>query len=91
MAKVSKRKSVKPDLEKAERWLNERWRGDRLCSVCGKNDWWICDEVVEVKAYNEGRLLAGGSVFPLLAVICRECGNTLLFSAMLAGVVEWPE
>ena len=91
MVKATKQKSVKPDLKKAEDWLNDHWKGDRLCPICGRNDWWICDEVVEVKSYNEGRLLAGGSIFPLLAVICLTGGNTLLFNAMLAGLVEQPQ
>ena len=91
VAKTRKQKSVKLDLEKAEEWLDTHWKGDQLCPICGSNDWWICDEVVEMKAYNEGRLLAGGSVFPHLAVICPTCGNTLLFNAMLAGLVEQPQ
>ena len=91
MAKTRKQKSVKLDLEKAEEWLDIHWKGDQICPICGNNDWWICDEVVEMKAYNEGRLLAGGSVFPHLAVICLTCGNTLLFNAMLAGLVEQPQ
>ena len=91
MAKTRKPKSVKLDVEKAEEWLNTHWKGDQICPICGKDDWVIIDEVVEVRAYSEGRTVIGGSIYPHMAVICSKCGNTLLFNALLAGLVEQPE
>ena len=90
MAKVSRYEGVKLDLEKALEWVDSHWKGNKLCGVCGNTDWGIIDEVVEVRAYNGGRTVIGGSIFPHLAVICNICGNTLFFNAILAGLVEHP-
>ena len=89
MAKVSRYEGVRLDLEKALEWLDVHWK-DRRCAVCGNTSWGVFDEVVEMRAYNEGRTVIGGSIFPHLAVVCNTCGNTLLFNAILAGLVEQP-
>ena len=91
VAKTRKLKSVKLDLEKAEEWLDDHWKGDQVCPVCGNDDWVIIDEVVEMRAYSEGQPVISGSIYPHMAVICVKCGNTLLFNALLAGLVEQPE
>lgn len=91
MAKVIRYNGVKLDLEKAIEWLDIHWQGKRHCAVCGNTNWGIFDEVVEMRAFNEGRTVVGGSIFPHLAVVCNTCGNTLLFNAILAGLVESPK
>ena len=93
MAKATNRKneSVRLNIEKADKWLKKHWQGKKLCSVCNNSAWHIIDEVVEIRAYNEGRTTIGGSIFPHLAVVCVRCGNTLFFNALLSGLVEQPE
>jgi len=72
------------DTQKAINWLEEHWKGNRECPVCGHNSWSISDELVEVKPY-KGNLLP--AVYPLVAVTCNTCGYTFLFNAVVAGLV----
>ncbi len=61
---ASRYEGVRPDLEKALEWLDLHWKGNRHCAVCENTDWGILDEAVEMRAYNEGRAVIGGSIFP---------------------------
>ena len=91
MVEATKRKGLKLDLEKAETWLNEHWKGDRVCPICGNTHWWGSDQAMEIRSFDEGRVGGSGIVVPLLAITCSTCGNTLFFNAILAGLVEQPE
>jgi predicted nucleic-acid-binding Zn-ribbon protein len=91
VARAAKRDSAKIDFEKAYAWLTTHWQGDWLCPICGQDDWLVHDEAVEVRAFGQGRLAAKGSIFPLLTVLCSNCGHTLFFNALIAGLVEPPE
>ena len=77
----------KLDTEKAIAWLNKHWQ-HRACPVCDNTSWSISDELVEVRPYKGGGLTVGGSLYPFMVVTCGTCGNTLLFNAVLAGLVQ---
>ena len=85
------RKAIKLNLEKAEVWLNEHWKGDMVCPICGNSSWSGHEEAMEVRSFNRGRLGGPGPVIPLLVITCSTCGNTLFFNAILAGLVDQPE
>ena len=78
----------KLDRGKALAWLNEQWKGNKLCPICSENSWSISEDLVEVRPYKGGALVVGGSLFPFLVVTCRNCGHTLFFNAVIAGLVE---
>lgn len=67
-------------------WLNDRWQGQKTCPVCSNNKWQL-GGLVELRPYTGGGLVIGGGVFPTLQVICENCGNTLLFNALVAGLL----
>ena len=91
MVEAAKRKKVKFDLSKAVAWLDQHWKGDWICSICGHSDWVGEDQAMELRPFNEGRLAGTGPVIPLLVITCSTCGNTLFFNAILGGLVEKPE
>ncbi len=72
--------------QRAMEWLNERWQGQKTCPVCRNNKWQL-GGLVELRPYTGGSLVIGGGVFPVLQVICENCGNTLLFNALVAGLL----
>lgn len=73
--------------ERAQQWIEEKWtNADKRCPVCQHNGWTI-GEAVEVRPYQGGNLIIGGGVVPLIPVVCTNCGNTLLFSAVVANAV----
>ena len=81
----------KLDTEKAIASLDKHWKGDRNCPVCQKNSWVVGDELVEMRPFHGGALVTGGHLYPLFAVTCDVCGHTLLFNAIVAGLVEGSE
>lgn len=81
----------KLDVQKAMDWLDKHWRGSRICPVCQNNSWGISDEVVEMRPFRGGSLIVGGSIYPLFTVTCDTCGHTLLFNALVAGLVKSQE
>ena len=91
MVEAIKRKSIRLDLAKAAEWLDLHWKGDWNCPICGNSDWGGEEQAMELRAFDEGRLLSTGPVIPLFVITCTTCGNTLFFNAILAGLVEKPE
>lgn len=71
---------------KALHWLNKKWQGDKECPVCRHNQWTIGD-AVELRPYQGGSVVIGGAVVPLIPVVCTNCGNTLLISAVVADAL----
>ena len=74
---------------KAEEWLRERLNDGPDCSLCGGREWIICKHLVRVFAGNtKGDVLVGGASYPKIMLLCKNCGNTLLFNALFAGIIE---
>lgn len=60
------------------------------CSVCESKDWILNDTIFELREFQGGGLVIGGksSVFPVITVICKHCGNTLFFNAIQLGLIQ---
>jgi hypothetical protein len=71
--------------ERAADWVADKWRNP-LCPVCQQNVWQIGD-LVELRPFTGGDLVLGGPLYPMLQVICGNCAHTVLFNAVLAGIV----
>jgi len=80
--------TAKLDTEKASAWLEKHWKGDRRCPVCANNTWGVSDDIVEMRPFRGGSLVAGGVIYPLFTVTCETCGFTQLFNAVLAGLIK---
>ena len=80
----------KSKMEKFMKWLAEKWGPDRKCPLCRMNGWQIEDLVVELPQYQHYTLDIGAPLasIPLLALACKNCGNTILISGKMAGVVD---
>jgi hypothetical protein len=70
--------------------LQTVWSEPRDCPICRKNDWTIVDKIYEIREFYEGNFVigGGGAIFPLIAVVCKVCGYTLFFNAILLGIVK---
>lgn len=57
---------------------------------CGSNEWILNDKIFELREFQGGNLIIGGqsSVFPVITVSCKQCGNTYFFNAVLLSVIE---
>jgi len=60
------------------------------CNVCQGKDWILNDTIFELREFQGGALVIGGknSIFPVITVICKTCGNTLFFNAIQLGLIK---
>jgi len=77
------------DIEKLLAFLNDKWK-EHKCGVCGHFSWDVTNKLFQLSEFNKSHVLVGGkkSYVPLIPVTCDNCGNTLLLSAMIAGLVK---
>ena len=68
--------------------LNKKWKGGTLCPVCKENDWAVHDSLSELREFNQGVLVFGGSIIPIASITCNCCGHTLHFNAIKAGLID---
>lgn len=60
------------------------------CNVCQGKEWILNDTIFELREFQKGSLVIGGksSVFPVITVVCKSCGNTLFFNAIPLGLIK---
>lgn len=64
-------------------YLNGKWTGSQLCPICKVDEWFIPDLIHEMpEAKHKGKF----QFSPLIQIICLNCGHTLLFNAIVAGI-----
>ena len=80
----------KGELEKALRWVEQNWVGQKACVICGNSGWLIGDVVGEMRRVSPGPrwLPKPSSSYPMIVLSCENCGYTLLFNAMVLGVTD---
>jgi len=76
----------KIDGDKLIGFLSQKW-GGRPCPACGMGSWNVHDSSFELREFNEGNMVLGGPLIPVVPVICTNCGNTVLINALVAGLV----
>ena len=69
---------------KALSWLIEKVGNDAKCPMCLQSNWLIEDLQVRVQASNA---ILGGKGFPLIAIICKNCGNTQFLNMFIMGLL----
>jgi hypothetical protein len=76
------------DQKKALSWLNDKWgKKKRQCEICEKSQWTLSKDVVTPIIYQE----SSGRTYPQFFVICKNCGNTKYFNAVVSGMVKGEE
>jgi hypothetical protein len=82
MAIVNTGATVPPSLVDV---LNRKWRGGKICPVCGTNGWNVEPQLAELRFLSVEAFVVGGPVIPLVVITCNNCGNTVLINAIKAG------
>lgn len=76
------------EIDRAIDWIKTHWK-DKKCEVCGKQDWVVMGDLVTPMIYLSGQGVSiGGSSYPQFMTICKNCGNTKYFNALLAKIIE---
>lgn len=82
--------TVQFDVNRMIEYLREKWSGTRACPMCGSTSWDVQGSVFQLIQFNEGAMVIGGPVIPVIPVTCNNCGNTVLVNAIKAGIVTVP-
>lgn len=72
-----------------EKLLNElmiKWRG-KTCPFCGGN-WVISEKIFELREFQNGDVVLGGIIQPVVSITCESCGNTVLVNPLVLNVME---
>ena len=56
--------------------------------MCNSGGFSVQDQAFELRAFNDGNLIVGGPIIPVVPVVCTNCGNTILVNAIIAGAVK---
>ncbi len=80
---------MKINEEKFMNFLNEKWK-NKICQLCGNNNWSVSNKVFELREFNRGSLIIGGNnaIFPIMVVSCTECGNSIMINAITSGAID---
>jgi len=68
--------------------FNKNWPEPNICPICKNDDWALSDTIFGIQEYNKGKFIIGGSTMPLIPLVCKICGHTILFNAISIGIVE---
>lgn len=68
-------------------WFRSK-NGPRPCSVCGDNNWTLGAHLVVPNTWAGGAISMGGMSYPQVMLICRNCGHTNFFNAVIVGALE---
>lgn len=70
--------------------LQTKWRSVG-CPMCAANQWGVSDKAMELREFNQGNLIIGGAIQPVIPVNCGNCGYTVLINGLIAGVIDRPK
>ena len=86
MANADEKALTRQQKDLVSDWLNPRWL-TKKCPVCSHNNWVIADHLVHGLTYSGGGVTIGGPLYPLVLLICQNCAHTLVFNAVVMGLV----
>ncbi|MEI7822179.1 MAG: hypothetical protein WCK55_14795 [Verrucomicrobiota bacterium] len=74
-------------LSTAIKWLDSKTSKNLTCPVCHEKKFTIEENLVEIKPFHGGNIIAGGTIYPHIMVVCKNCAHSLFFNALLTGAV----
>lgn len=79
---------MKLNKEKFEQHINTKWN-NKICPMCHSNQWTYDETILTPVSVDEKKgMVLGGKFFPLIAVTCVECGNTIFVNGLVAGAID---
>ncbi len=73
-------------IQKFNKWLEQGKWDLPVCPVSKKRNWSAAENLVEFRPFMGGSLVVGGSVYPAVMLVCKDCGYTIFFNAAVTGV-----
>lgn len=79
---------MKIEREKIEQYLKKF--PVKPCALCGQKDWTVLERPFSLIEY-AASTLGMSYQYVTIPIACNNCGNTLLISARVAGLIEPPK
>jgi predicted nucleic-acid-binding Zn-ribbon protein len=67
-------------------WLQKRWKESPKCPISGDDDWAIGDHAITPVIMGKQGGIFGDVGYPHIMLICKTCGYTILFNAVMMGI-----
>jgi hypothetical protein len=65
-------------------YLEQKWKTSP-CPMCGAKQWAVTPKSYELREFYGGNLVIGkGTIFPVIPVVCGNCGNTIFINPVVA-------
>ena len=78
--------ATKIDKTKLVKHLQGRWTNP--CPLCGVPGWTVSDSVFELREFNDGNMIIGGTpIIPVVPITCNNCGNTVFLNAITVKLI----
>ena len=75
--------------DKTLSFLESVWPDPKICPVCKSSAWNLLEMVFELRETGTTNGAAeDDTALPLVAIMCKRCGNTLLFNALAADILS---
>ena len=75
------------DSDKFIEQMKEKWK-DVACPMCQSQNWSISATIFLLPQYKDKKVILDDKIFPVIPVSCQNCGNTVLVSAIISGMIE---
>lgn len=72
-------------------WITSRWANAGKCSVCGVKEWQVGTHAVALMTTVGDTMsmnIGGSIVYPVVPLMCKNCGNTTLINAFMSGIIK---
>lgn len=70
-------------------WVVRHVGGNPVCPICKSENWVVAEDLVApVRMSPKGGYHFGGGAYPMAQLISVECGYTMVFNAVVVGLIE---
>lgn len=85
------------DAQKAKivAWLIEKWgkgnpQGIPRCEKCNhpQMTWSVGQDIITALIFANGSVNVGGTLYPVISIMCSNCGNTHYVNAIISGIID---
>lgn len=81
----------KEEKKKVERYIWNKIPGEKLCSLCRKDEWEITSKILEIPELRHRSVAGKAFTIPVVSMICSNCSSILFFDASRIGIVKTDE
>ncbi len=75
------------DREDFVNFINQKWKGNKTCPLCGVNSWAV-GPIVAPNLFERGAVVFGGKMIPMIPLICESCGYMMFFNPAVTQLIK---